>query len=83
VLLDISLPDLEGTELLRRIRADAALHDLPVIALTAHAMSGDRERFLALGFDDYVTKPIVEETLLLAAIDRALARAGLPNSKSD
>lgn len=72
VLLDISLPGMDGTEVLRRIRADAGLRDLPVIALTAHAMSGDREKFLAAGFDDYVTKPIVDETQLLTAIKRLL-----------
>ena len=75
VLLDISLPEMDGTEVLRRIRADEKLRHLPVIALTAHAMAGDREKFLAAGFDDYVTKPIVDEALLLAAIARRL-----PNS---
>jgi len=74
VLLDVSLPEMDGTEVLRRIRADAGLRRLPVIALTAHAMAGDREKFLAQGFDDYVTKPIVDETLLLDAIQRALTR---------
>jgi len=72
VLLDISLPGMDGTEVLRRIRADVGLRTLPVIALTAHAMSGDREKFLAAGFDDYVTKPIVDETKLLTAIKRLL-----------
>ena len=72
VLLDISLPGLDGTEVLRRIRADAALKTLPVIALTAHAMAGDREKFLASGFDDYVTKPIVDEKQLLSAIKKLL-----------
>jgi CheY-like chemotaxis protein len=72
VLLDVSLPEMDGTEVLRRIRADARLRDLPVIALTAHAMAGDREKFLAAGFDDYVTKPIVDENLLLEAIKRKL-----------
>jgi two-component system, cell cycle response regulator DivK len=74
VLLDISLPGMDGTEILQRIRADAELRQLPVIALTAHAMAGDREKFLAAGFDDYVTKPIVDETKLLSAIDRLLAK---------
>ena len=72
LLLDVSLPEMDGTEVLRRIRADAGLRDLPVIALTAHAMSGDREKYLAAGFDEYVTKPIVDETLLLDAIKRLL-----------
>lgn len=72
VLLDISLPEMDGTEVLRRMRVDLRLCDLPVIALTAHAMTGDRERFLAAGFDDYVSKPIVDERILLGAIQRAL-----------
>jgi len=74
VLLDISLPGMDGNEILARIRADARLRALPVIALTAHAMSGDREKYLASGFNDYITKPIVDETILLSAIDRWLAR---------
>ena len=73
VLLDISLPGMDGNEILQRIRADAALTSLPVIALTAHAMSGDREKFLAAGFDDYVTKPIVDESKLFDAIQRLLS----------
>ena len=72
VLLDISLPGMDGNEILGRIRADDALKALPVIALTAHAMSGDREKYLAAGFNDYITKPIVDETILLAAIERWL-----------
>ncbi len=74
VLLDISLPDMDGTEVLRRIRGDPALRHLPVIALTAHAMSGDRARYLGAGFDEYVTKPILDEELLLTAIARLLER---------
>lgn len=74
VLLDISLPGMDGTEILKRVRADQALAGLPVIALTAHAMAGDKEKFLGLGFDDYVTKPIVDETMLFAAIDRLLRK---------
>jgi two-component system, cell cycle response regulator DivK len=74
VLLDISLPLMDGTEVLRRMREDPVLHDLPVIALTAHAMAGDREKYLGLGFDAYVTKPIVDETILLDEIRRLLDR---------
>lgn len=73
VLLDISLPGMDGKEILDRIRADERLRLLPVIALTAHAMSGDRDKYLRSGFDDYITKPIVDETILTDAIDRWLA----------
>ena len=73
VLLDISLPGMDGNEILARIRADEALRRLPVIALTAHAMAGDREKYLAAGFDDYITKPIVDETLLLSAMSKWIA----------
>jgi len=73
VLLDVSLPEMDGTEVLQRIRADARLRNLPIIALTAHAMSTDREKFLAAGFDDYVSKPIVDENLLLDAIKAKLS----------
>ena len=76
VLLDISLPGMDGNEILARIRADPRLRQLPVIALTAHAMSGDREKYLAAGFNDYITKPIVDESILLAAIERWLDAAG-------
>ena len=68
VLLDVSLPGMDGLEVLARIRADERLKALPVVALTAHAMTGDRERFLAAGFDAYVAKPIVDEQVLLQAI---------------
>ena len=73
IVLDISLPEMDGPEVLRRFRADDALRTIPVIAFTAHAMSGDRERYLALGFNDYVTKPILDETHLLGAIQRLLS----------
>ena len=74
VLLDISLPGMDGNEILKRIRADERLRPLPVIALTAHAMSGDREKYLAAGFNDYITKPIVDEAVLIEAIERWLDR---------
>ena len=78
VLLDISLPEMDGAELLRRMRADDRLRRVPAIALTAHAMSGDREKYLAAGFDDYVTKPIVDETVLLNAIQKLLSGPEAP-----
>lgn len=77
LLLDISLPGMDGVAVLQHVRADPTLARLPVVALTAHAMAGDREKFLAAGFDDYVTKPIVDEDVLLAAIASELARRGL------
>jgi CheY-like chemotaxis protein len=74
ILLDISLPGMDGMQVLAQIRLDACLRRLPVIALTAHAMAGDRERLLAAGFDEYVSKPIVDEAILLEAIAQLLDR---------
>ncbi|HEX6309882.1 MAG TPA: response regulator [Longimicrobiales bacterium] len=74
VLLDISLPVMDGTEVLRRVRENERLRALPVIALTAHAMSGDRDKYLGMGFDAYVSKPIVDESVLLGEIERLLRR---------
>jgi CheY-like chemotaxis protein len=73
VILDISLPEMDGTEILRRIREDAELQDLPVVALTAHAMVGDREKYLAAGFNDYVAKPILDMNILFSTIQRWVA----------
>jgi CheY-like chemotaxis protein len=75
VLLDVSLPGMDGLEVLSHLRADVTFQKLPVIALTAHAMHGDRERFLKAGFNDYVAKPIVDETILLTAIERLIPQA--------
>jgi two-component system cell cycle response regulator DivK len=72
VLLDISLPEMDGTEVLAWIRQQPRFRALPVIALTAHAMAGDREKYLAAGFNEYVTKPILDEDVLLQAIQRCL-----------
>lgn len=69
VLLDISLPGMDGTEVLQRMKDDLELASIPVIAVTAHAMTGDRERFLAMGFDAYITKPIVDEQVLFDTIE--------------
>jgi len=75
VLLDISLPEMDGTEVLQWIRLQEGLKDVPVVALTAHAMTGDRDKFLREGFDDYVTKPILDEAVLLETIERWLDRS--------
>ena len=72
LLLDISLPGMDGIEILRRLRAHERLSRLPVIALTAHAIAGDREKYLSAGFDGYVTKPILDENVLLSAIEHLL-----------
>jgi len=58
VLMDIQLPDIDGVEALARLRADERSASLQVLALTAQAMEGDRERFLAAGFDGYLSKPV-------------------------
>ncbi len=58
VLLDIGLPGIDGLEVISQIRADDQVRQTPVIALTASAMRGDRERFIAAGCDDYLSKPI-------------------------
>lgn len=73
ILMDMSLPGLDGWEATNRIKADPATRSIPVIALTAHAMAGDRERALAAGCDDYDTKPI-ELPRLLAKIQALLAK---------
>ena len=72
ILLDISLPEMDGTEVLGWIRSQEELKETPVVALTAHAMAGDREKFLAAGFNDYLTKPIIDESILLETIARWL-----------
>jgi two-component system cell cycle response regulator DivK len=74
LLLDISLPGMDGVEVLKHIRADPDFGRLPVIAFTAHAMSNDRGKFLEHGFDDYITKPIIDETILLGSINTLLDR---------
>ena len=73
VLMDMSLPVLDGWEATRRLKANAATRHIPVIALTAHAMSSDREKALEAGCDEYDTKPI-ELPRLLGKIEALLSR---------
>jgi CheY-like chemotaxis protein len=63
ILMDLSLPRLDGWEATRRLKSDPALAHIPVIVLSAHAMRGDEERARAIGCDDFLTKPIDEELL--------------------
>jgi two-component system, NtrC family, sensor kinase len=72
ILTDLNLPEIDGWEATRRLKADLATRDIPIIALSAHAMAGDREKALATGCDDFDTKPIEFERLL-ARIEQALA----------
>ena len=71
VLMDMSLPGIDGWEATRQLKADPATRAIPVIALTAHAMAGDREKALAAGCDDFDIKPI-ELDRLLGKIERLL-----------
>lgn len=71
ILMDMSLPVLDGYEATRRIKADDALRHIPIIGLSAHAMSGDVEKARAAGCDDYLTKPVNDE-LLFQKLERYL-----------
>ena len=65
ILMDLSLPVMDGWEATRILKADTELRSIPVIAITAHAMKGDEEKALAAGCDDYLVKPLDEDELLL------------------
>lgn len=75
VLLDLGMPKLDGYGTIQKIREDPKLVDLPVMAVTAYAMRGDRERILDAGFDAYLSKPI-NAALLAEELDKLLNRAG-------
>ncbi len=64
ILMDLSLPVMDGWEATRRLKANDDLRSIPVIALTAHAMVGDKEKALAAGCDDYLVKPLDEDELM-------------------
>lgn len=76
VILDISLPDMSGLDVLRGLRSLKALRDLTFIALSAHAMSGDREKFLAAGFDAYFSKPVTDSAAFRRAIEQLVGGGG-------
>ncbi|MGJ3241031.1 MAG: response regulator [Anaerolineae bacterium] len=71
ILMDINLPDIDGTEVTKRIKAQDHLKHIPIIALTANAMFGDEEKYLAAGHDGYIAKPVTR-AVLLAEITRFL-----------
>ena len=73
ILMDMSLPVVDGWEATRRIRANAALKHIPIIGLSAHAMSGDADKALAAGCDDYLTKPL-DDALLFEKLERFLGK---------
>ncbi len=73
ILMDMSLPVVDGWEATRRLKAETATRDIPVIALTAHAMAGDRDKAMEAGCDDYDTKPI-ELPRLLGKIEALLQK---------
>jgi two-component system cell cycle response regulator DivK len=64
ILMDINLPDIDGVEVTKRIKANPELKKIPVVALTANAMVGDQERFLAAGCDGYIRKPVMRAELI-------------------
>ena len=72
ILMDMALPIMDGWEATRRIKANKALRHIPIIGLSAHAMSGDADRALQAGCDDYLTKPL-DEGLLLEKLDHFLS----------
>jgi CheY-like chemotaxis protein len=73
ILMDLSLPVIDGWEAARRIKANAALKNIPIIALSAHAMRGDEEKARQSGCDDYLSKPL-DEDLLFAKLAKFLGQ---------
>ena len=72
IVMDIGLADVDGVEVLKRLRQQENFRNIPIVALTAHAMSGDRDKYLVAGFDEYVSKPIMDIDTFLATIRRLL-----------
>jgi len=74
ILMDVSIPKIDGWEVTRILKADPATSSIPVVALTAHALASDRERADEIGFDGYIPKP-AEPRLVLAEVERRLGKA--------
>ena len=72
IILDIWLPGMDGVEVLKRVRRHEHLRKIPVLALTANAMLGDREKYLSAGFDEYASKPIVDVIGFVGIVRRLL-----------
>ena len=77
IIMDLSLPVVDGWEATRRLKADAALQHIPIIALSSHAMRGDEERARQYGCDDYLSKPL-DENLLFKKLEHFLGRNPSP-----
>jgi len=77
ILMDVSIPKIDGWEVTRILKADPATATIPVVALTAHALASDRERATEIGFDGYIPKP-AEPRLVLAEVER---RVGKPTAQ--
>lgn len=81
ILMDINLPDIDGTEVTRRIKAQDHLAHIPIIALTANAMYGDEEKYIAAGCDGYIAKPVMRANLY-STIEKFLKQEESNNSQS-
>ncbi len=85
ILLDLSMPEMDGWNMLREVRRNPTLEHIPIVVVTAHAMVGDRERVLASGFNHYIPKPFTMQTLLTSLISyiesaRAPSKDGSQNT---
>jgi CheY-like chemotaxis protein len=77
IVLDIWLPGMDGVEVLKEVRQNDRLGNIPILALTANAMTGDREKYLAAGFDEYVSKPIVDIDEFVESVRALIAARSL------
>ncbi|MCB1149026.1 MAG: response regulator [Chlamydiia bacterium] len=75
IMLDISLPDIDGTQILTKLKEMPNLGKIKVIAVTAHTLPNDREKYLKVGFDDYLPKPITDSDAVLSLVKNCLKKA--------